>query len=553
MNRVLEPMLGPLAAIECRRALSRRWVLVVRTLAAVPPALVLLSVLWLWWFEQQLTGASSPAGALVAGTALVEGMLVTVTLLLGPALLAGALAGEQVRSTLALLLATSATAAEIVLARLAGRLCVVGVVVAAGLPFLVCFAALCGLPLLALATLAALPAIVGFGAGGLALAVSVWARRGRDALLAVYLFEILLLLSPLFLGGLSANVRQWLEPLNPYHGISALAEAQDFVPALQTMAFWTLLGAAGCIAATRRLRAACLSETDSRRRRWRFFQSARLPGIGDRPMLWKELYIEQGLGSSRIVLWIGIVVVAIFAGVSMVLAGMVAWASWVAPDVDLAYWAQSQLTAWLAWSRPMAWLVQWALGLRAAAAIAAERQHNTWDGLLVSPLEGREIVLGKICGSIYALRGFCAALALAWAAGALCGATTVGTFLELLAQTLIIGAFMVAIGTAFSLSSASATRAMTFTIVGWLAAACITAMLAGIFTLIAVFAWMFWSLLNQGLLQRGIAVRGPSVWPGFLFLGSQLALYGLAALLVAVYIQRRFDVLAGRCSTSQRR
>jgi ABC-type Na+ efflux pump permease subunit len=64
-------------------------------------------------------------------------------------------------------------------------------------------------------------------------------------------------------------------------------------------------------------------------------------------------------------------------------------------------------------SSALGWLIQWAMGLCAVASIASERQRGTWDGLLVSPPEGREIVWAKICGGVYALRGFVAAVVLA--------------------------------------------------------------------------------------------------------------------------------------------
>src|SRR5581483_6174175 len=178
MALLLEPLLGPLAAVESRRSLGRGWVLAVRALAALPPALVLLGVLWFWWFQRQVLPGYSPHGALVWGLGAVEAMFVTAALLLGQALLAGTLAGDGVRPTLGLLLAARVSATEIVLGRLTGRLCIVAAVGAAGLPPLVGLAALCGLDAGALATLVALPAAVAFGGGGLTLAASVAARRG---------------------------------------------------------------------------------------------------------------------------------------------------------------------------------------------------------------------------------------------------------------------------------------------------------------------------------------------------------------------------------------
>jgi hypothetical protein len=285
MDLFLEPLLGPLAAIECRRSLGRDWVLVIRGLAAAPPALVALAVLWFWWFQEQVgPGGYAPGGALAWGLMAVEALFVTVALLLGQALLAGTLAGEKLRST-SVLLATQASSAQIVLGRLAGRLSVVAVVMAAGLPILVWFAALCELGPIAFATLLVVPAAVTFGGGGFALAVSTVARSARDALLMVYLFEFLFLLAPLLGGRFSASVRQWIEPLNPYQAIRPLVELQDVGPALVTIGLWTLLGAASCAWAVWRLRPAFLSSMDEPRRRWQLFRSSRNPVLTDRPML----------------------------------------------------------------------------------------------------------------------------------------------------------------------------------------------------------------------------------------------------------------------------
>ncbi len=542
MEILLEHLLGPLAAIECRRSLRRGWVLIIRWAAVVPPALVALAVLWLWWFGQRLTPGYSPSGALVVGTAIVEAMFVTVALLLGQAMLGGSLAGEKVRSMLELLLASSVSAPEIIVGRLAGRLCIVAAVLAAGVPILVGFAALTGLGPLALATLVALPAAVAFGGGGLALAVSAVARRGRDALLVVYLVEFLLLLTPLFGSALPVDLGPWVEPLNPYHGIGPLVAAQDSGPALATIGWWVALGVAGCAWAGWRLRPACLGATEQGV--GRPLHSWRLPRLGDRPMLWKELYVEQVHAFSRLVRWLGIAVVALFAGWSLALAGLVAWS-----DPIWSNWALMQLTDLLGWSWLICWLSQWAIGLRAAAAIASERQRGTWDLLLTSPLEGAEIVRAKMYGSVYVLRGFFAAVLLAWVAGLLCEALAPSTFIELLAQTLVIGGFMLAFGMAFSLHCGSPTRAMTLTIVCWLAAGFGLAVLAGILTLMVLFvafvAWLVWTGLQGGGFPAG---PGPAAWPALVYQVLRLGLYSAAAIGAVAYILHRFDSLAGRCS-----
>jgi ABC-type transport system involved in multi-copper enzyme maturation permease subunit len=542
VNGVSEALLGPLAGLECRRSLERPWVLFVRWLAVVPPAVVLLGVFWAWWFFYQFVPGYSPQGVLAFGLTAVEGMLITVALVLSPALLAGTLAGEKVRSTLALLLASRVSSREIVVARLAGRLCVVGAFLLAGMPALVFLAALCGLGPAALALLIGLPLAVAFGGGGLALAASAVARRGRDALLLVYLADLLLLLAPFLGSSLPAAVQQWLDPVSPYQGIGPLLEFGATGPLLRTVGLWSLLGVAGTLTAAWRLRPSYLGDGQGRAR-WSVFRR-RVPPVGDKPLAWKERYIAPAGSLHRVLRWLGILVVAGFLGTTLVLAGQVVWGSWLQPDPEMANGALARLTLWSESSWPLGWLIQWALGLQAAVAVASERERGTWDALLASPLEGREIVGAKIVGVLHGLRWFIAAVVLAWTLALVCGALGLVDYGKLVGNALIGGVFMVVIGTWFSLSSATATRAMTFTLLAWLGAAFGTAVIAGILALIiglvVTFLWMLKGAVTPG--------GGPPflTWMAVGYAVSRLLLYALAALLAAGYCRRNFDRLAGR-------
>jgi ABC-type Na+ efflux pump permease subunit len=530
-----------LVAVECRRSLDRGWVLVVRALAAVPPAVVLLTVIWLWWFMAQFEPHFSPGSTLAFGVVAVESMLVTAALLLGQALLAGTLAGDKTHSALALLLATWASPFEIIAARLLGRLCVLCAFVAAGLPPLVWLSAMCSLGPLELAALVVLPLAVGFGGGGLALAVSIVARRGRDALLVVYLVDLVFLLAPLFSTPLSADLRAWIEPLNPFQGIGAVAYRRETSPVLATIVLWSVLGFAGMTTAAWRLRPACLNENGGRRPA---FRRGRIPDLDDRPMLWKELYVERAQSLSRFAKWAGILVVVGFSGTSFFLAGLFVWGSIFEPETSAS--ALYQLSGWLQQSWLIGWLLQWALGLRAAAAIASERERGTWDLLLASPLRAREMLWAKFLGSIHVLRWLIAAVVLAWLVGLLCGALEPWEFAQLLVQTALVGFYMVIIGLFFSLCAKSAARATTYTVVSWLVAACVFSALAGILSVILIFVWFFLSLLFGELTP----MAGPTfnAWLSYLFHGLRWSMYALTAIFVAGYMLRRFDTLTGRCS-----
>src|SRR5207249_6384661 len=82
-------LLGPLVVPECRRSAARGWPIVARTLAALLAALVTLWVVWFWWFSQTFDAGYSPFSALRGGLIALEGMAVTVALVLSPAVLAG--------------------------------------------------------------------------------------------------------------------------------------------------------------------------------------------------------------------------------------------------------------------------------------------------------------------------------------------------------------------------------------------------------------------------------------------------------------------------------
>src|SRR5262249_16602545 len=148
-----------------------------------------------------------PYSELRTGLALVEGLLVTVAMVLAPAILAGSLAGGKERGGFGLLLRTRGSAREVVLARVAGQLTPIAVgflAGLAGLPGLIVLAALTGMNADVIAMLIALPAALVLGSGGLSTAVSAISRRGRDSLMTVYLLQLLIFLAPLVVSLLSA-------------------------------------------------------------------------------------------------------------------------------------------------------------------------------------------------------------------------------------------------------------------------------------------------------------------------------------------------------------
>jgi ABC-type transport system involved in multi-copper enzyme maturation permease subunit len=550
---VLETVFGPLAGPECRRALGRGWVLVVRWLAILPPAIVLLAVLWTWWFNCLFIADYLPEEAFRIGLQVLEWIFVLLALLLAPALLAGSLAGEKLRGTLGLLLACLVSPLEILVARLVGRLSVLGAIFLGGMPALLFCAGLYGLSSIALLLLVLLPMAMALGGGGLAAGISSMVNRGRDALLSVYLALLVLLLAPVWGSFLPLLLQAWIVPLNPFVAIEPLVTADQLQPALTAIGVWSVLGIVGCAVGAWRLRPSYLHDADGPRpRRWLPRRS--IPSPGDRPMAWKEIHVEQAKGFQRVIRWLNILAAALLLGTSLVFGSLFAWWTWWQPDGSAADWAKDVLEVWTGsfWATTgFAWLVQWSMGLRAAVAIAAERERNTWDGLLLTPLEGREIIRAKIYGSVHTWRAFLAAVFIAWTITAACGAMSLGNYSALVAQTLVGGVFTVVVGVWFSLSSSSAARAMTLTLITWWCAAFGIVVLAfimvGLLGLALALTWLWWKSLT-GQLARAFSAGGPGIlaWWSEANTVMQLLLYLLAAVLIAFYCWRCFDRLAGR-------
>jgi hypothetical protein len=551
VNGFVEFFLGPLAVPECRRTLNRGWVQVARMLAGIPGAIVALIVLWIWWFVQILDPAFQPAGTLLGGVSILERIMIVVAMLMSPAMIAGTLAGERARGVLPLLLASSISTREIVSGRLAGRIAIVGVFLLANMPAMCVLGGLAALPIQVLALLLVLPISVAIGAGGISMLASAVSRRARDALIAVYLVQLFLFLVPVLgWGVLPLSFWDVIGPTNPFYGVDALAEAVTLLPALKSCVIWICLGLLGVWMASWRLRIAYVKQADSSPARDSKRERVR-PALGDDPMLWKELHFERVGRFSRFVWWVGTITFTLLLAITLGLIGIILWARWLnTSDASWGLWASSQLEFWVGKSAmPLGWLIQWTVGLRAAVAVASEREHGTWDAILLSPLEGREIIRAKIWGNLYSLRGFIAAAAIVWTLASLVGAIDLETYCARLGTTVAVSIFITAAGVWISLSSSTATRAMTFTIGTWLiAAACFAVMAAMIVAVLTMLIFMAWLAITQTAFVSGGKLSGPPT-PISFATGMTIArvlLYTVTALLIAIYCRHRFDSLAGR-------
>jgi ABC-type transport system involved in multi-copper enzyme maturation permease subunit len=538
---------GYLAAPECRRAIARGWLIVVRGLLGSGLALIALFLVWFWWLSAGLDPSFVPAGVVQIALATAAMILLTIDVVMVPAVLAGSLAGERERGVLQLLLTTSATPREIVLGRLAGKLSQVGMIVLAGVPVVAFLGAWSGFRMVQFATFLLLLLSVGAGGGGLAVLASVISRRGRDALLSVYLLILVLYLSPLLERfGLPSEAAAWLTAFSPYVSLGLSIQYGQVAPSLLTSGCWFLIGLASAAAAAWRLRPSCVPGAERARKGRR---ARHVPPIDEnRPLLWKELYIERVGTLGRFGRWLGWLITVGFGGVSLALAAVIAWSLFVRHDTSTSDWAISQLSGLLDDSRVIVgWLLQWAVGLRAAVSIASERERGTWDALLVTALEPGEIVGAKVIGSLNALRWMAGSLILAWTLGLVTGAVTPADYATWLFGNLTACTLMAAVGVRSSLGTSTSARAMTWSIAWWLMLVCgvalltVTILLLGFTICIAV--WLY--MMAQGWVLLGGVPWFPLSWNVAWHVTTN-AINLLITITLVLDTRLRFDRLAGR-------
>ncbi len=352
-------------------------------------------------------------------------------MLVTPPLVAGAIADERTKGTLALLLTTRLTAWEIVIGRLLGRLIQLGYLALVGMPFL-CFMG--GYGHLRLSPLLALPVVtvgLAFALGAAGLLASVRSAQTRDAVVRMYLWCVLALTSGASLAWGLGQVIPLLRPGGAPHTWSLRAEAalhwlsplyvldtfwEGSSPAtlarrvLTAVLAWGIIGAALLGLAVWRFRPTSLRLLDGRRRgRGGGRPRLRAP-VDDEPVRWKERVVAEAAilsGWSRVPRWLG---VAVIFGSTLGLS----WAFLQQSDPERVFLVQGL---------GMMFLFSLIMGIRTSGAISGERERQTWEALLLTPLTNEEIVWGKFQGiaeavAPYVLAYLIPALALAAWAGA---------------------------------------------------------------------------------------------------------------------------------------
>jgi hypothetical protein len=295
--------------------------------------------------------------------------------------------------------------------------------------------------------LLSVPALV---AGG--LLASVWSRRTSSAVIGTYS-----LLAALALVGWLAGAADRIGP----GGVIAACLAGDGT-AWRELGWFAL--AWGCpvvpclLLATWRLRPAYRKQLPGEGRGQRRAAGSR-PPVGRQPLRWKERYLG---GRSPRAAALGLVVLAallVYGGLAL------AWWLGAAPALEPG-------VVVLGLGMAVAMLAALLAGVRCAGSVSAERERQTWDVLLLTPLEPRQLLRGKLWGVLDAARPYLTAyLVAALPPALLLGAAAVFWLVLTWLAAWILMYFTAATGLECSVRAGSSWRALVRALLSssWLA------------------------------------------------------------------------------------
>lgn len=364
-------------------------------------------------------------------------------LLATPAFAAGAVTDEKTRGTLQHMLTADLTAFEIILGKLLGRSAQVAVLAMTGLPVLCFIGVFGGLhPMLLLAVIAiTITPLLSLAAAS--LLASVWSKQTRDAVLGLYAFGALGFLlvwgsgelagylakatpagsapgvAASFFGSLDQLLRYFnpLYILEPASGVEA--NLGLFVQRLlASLLAWSIIGTICFGLAVWRLRRAYLRQLEGEgKKKKAHWWTARRIDVAEEPIRWKERHVE-GIAPlvwmRHIPRWLGIV--AIFCLTVFVMSAIL-WANrppGLTPEslyqmvttLDvrglrrLVVQAPASGESFFVLGVFILLFASLVVAIRCSGAVSGERERQTWEALLLTPLETRSLIRGKLWGIV---------------------------------------------------------------------------------------------------------------------------------------------------------
>ncbi len=368
-----------------------------------------------------------------------------IILLATPAFTAGAITDEKTRGTLLYLFSADLNSWEILVGKLLGRSFEVVVLLLATLPF-VCFIGIWA-EVTPLALLAISLSLIGpiFAVGSASLLMSVWCRQTRDAVIGLFTIggSIYLLWSLLKWAGRVVPAVSGLSRLAGYFDpMHVAAPALSDRPPNELVGYvfgswtaWGLIGAVCFSMAVWRLRAAYMRQLEhTSKRGFASWIAPKRATVSDEPMLWKERHVD-GIAPLAIMKyiprWFALIAIALLT-VGLVIT-LLAYNnglyigdvfSWIVTfnigylTDDTKFHPAETAAAFFILGAIVLLLACFVVGVRCSGTISGEREKLTWEALLLTPLDTKQLIRIKLWGILgaavpYVLAYMIPALALA--------------------------------------------------------------------------------------------------------------------------------------------
>jgi ABC-type transport system involved in multi-copper enzyme maturation permease subunit len=273
-----------------------------------------------------------------------------------------------------------------------------------------------------------------------------------------------------------------------------------------------------------------------------------------KPMMWKEGVLEAGFGFNRLGRIVAALIIlasflpALWIVYPYVVGNVPSNQPWIHVEEAVNQWVRSVGTI-------VASLVLLGIGIRAAGAVSGEREKQTLDNLLTTPLATKEILFAKWLGSMLSVRWAFLWLCVIWSLGALTGGLDASCLPWLVITWFVHAAFMASLGLCLSTAYFSTQRASIWVLT-------ISGMLYGVPLL---FSYFFRSLMHTGLEVMAIVPPVAMNWLAFRAYDldvSYIRLESPMGVLVSIVIGlmiwagtswwlwkltvKRFNILAGR-------
>ncbi len=159
-------------------------------------------------------------------------------------------------------------------------------------------------------------------------------------------------MAPMFAAASGAGWLVWTKALNPFAAIYPLASIGEVQPAINTIALWLLMASVGTAVSIWQLRPAYRRQTGSGSSGRRRKLLRRVPPVSDRPMLWKELYLDSAGAFGAFGILLTRLLLALLTGGALAVLGALAWRQ-LAGQIQGVPWCET--VARMIGARPCCW------------------------------------------------------------------------------------------------------------------------------------------------------------------------------------------------------